>query len=141
MPESDRATYARDVFEFGFEMRRLVQTNGTVVAVTDQLKSAADATRIDLTDAAAEVKKTIGEAAALHYKILEKQTNDAAKRVIDGLDPEKSAAVQKLLHELLQKAQLAGNTMAAEIQKLMNINDPDTSMGAMDRKLRPWART
>jgi hypothetical protein len=135
VPEADRAVFAREIFEFGCDMRRLVQTNGTVTAVTDQLKSAADSTRLDLTDAAAAVKKTIGEAAALHYKTLEKQTNDAAHMLINGLDPEKSAVVQKLLHQLLQKAQVAGNTMAAEILKLMNVNDPDSTMGAMDRKL------
>jgi hypothetical protein len=138
-PEAEREAFALLSFELGVEMRALGSANGTVIALGDQLKSAADATSSSITTVADALNKSMLEgyqrylgSDGVFYQTMTASLDSFAKS-LDPNDPKTGAAARRMIDQLKAESTKASAAAVAEVQKSLNTNDPNSPLGSLRR--------
>jgi hypothetical protein len=135
-PEADREAFALLSFEMGVELRALGSANGTVIALGDQLKSAAQATSSSITSVADGLNKSMLEGYNRYLGqdgVFNKTMMTAMDAFVKSLDPTTGAAARKMFDQLKAESTKAAAAMVTEVGKNLNVNDPKSPFGTLHR--------
>ena len=134
--EAQRAEVVGQAASLGLRCLQAGISNGSVIAMTDQLQTAAKAATENVNAATQTLERSLKALVDRYCSEDGVLANNLRKIGGEALDPDKAEMVVRLRERIAKDMQIVFEPLAKQLRDTVNVNDPNQPFGAMARDIK-----